>query len=110
VTVQISDRERQTWAHAQAVGRRIADAVGARQVTSANGMFQWCHHHMGTCRMGRDAQNSVVDRDLRVHDLDNLYVSGSATFVTGSVGSPTLLLTALTLRLADHLAARLGHA
>ena len=62
---------------------------------------------MGTCRMGRDRSTSVVDEQLKVHGTQNLYVAGSAPFVTCGANGPTLLLTALSLRLADHLRAKL---
>jgi choline dehydrogenase-like flavoprotein len=106
VTLVISDDERRTWEHARTVARRVAASLDAPSVEPASDQFRWCHHHMGTCRMGRDPDTSVVDPALKVHDTDNLYVSGSASFVTCGAGSPTLLLTALGLRLADHLVAR----
>ena len=67
----------------------------------------WGHHHMGTCRMGDDPRTSVVDKHLRVHGASNAYVAGSSVFVTSGVANPTLTLTALTFRLADHLTAAL---
>jgi glucose dehydrogenase len=106
VFVAISDHERKTFAHVQRLGRRIADSINAHVVELGSDRFGWCHHHMGTCRMGLDERTSVVDKDLKVHNTDNLYLAGSAAFVTVGAGSPTLLLTALALRLADHLAAR----
>ncbi len=66
------------------------------------------YHQMGTARMGTDPTTSVVDADLRAHGMENLYVAGSAVFPTGSASNPTLTLLALSLRLADHLAARAG--
>ena len=105
--VALGDEDRRACRHAREIGSRIAASVkGARYVAGAD-EAGWCHHHMGTCRMGHDPQTSVVDADLKVHGSDNLYVAGSAPFVTGGVGSPTLLLTALSIRLADHLATRL---
>lgn len=60
------------------------------------------HHHMGTTRMGDDPAHSVVNRDCRVHDVENLYVAGSSVFPTSGFGNPTLTIVALALRLADH--------
>jgi choline dehydrogenase-like flavoprotein len=65
------------------------------------------HHHMGTLRMGDDPRTSVVDRDTRVHGVDNLYVASSAVFTTGGHVQPTLTIVALAIRLADRLKARL---
>jgi choline dehydrogenase-like flavoprotein len=53
--------------------------------------------------MGTDSRTSVVDRDLRVHGLRNLFIASAAVFPDGSPQLPTLPLMALTLRLAHHL-------
>ena len=65
-------------------------------------------HHIGTARMGSDPRTSVVDADCRVHSVQGLYVAGSAAFPTSSQANPTLTLVALSLRLGQHLAARLA--
>jgi choline dehydrogenase-like flavoprotein len=65
-------------------------------------------HLMGTTRMADDAQQGVVDADLRVHGVDNLYVASSSVFPTVGFSNPTLTIVALTLRLADHLKAKLA--
>ena len=65
------------------------------------------NHHMGTTRMHDDPQQGVVDRDCRVHGIDNLYVAGSSVFPTSGAANPTLTLVALALRLATHLKSRL---
>ena len=61
------------------------------------------NHHMGTTRMHDDPKQGVVDRNSKVHEVDNLYVAGSSVFPTSGAANPTLTLLALTLRLADHL-------
>jgi choline dehydrogenase-like flavoprotein len=63
-------------------------------------------HHMGTTRMADDPTRGVVDRNCRVHGLDNLYVIGGSVFPTGGAANPTLTIVALTLRLAEHLKSR----
>lgn len=64
----------------------------------------WSRHHLGSCRTGTDPRTSVVDPDLRVHGIPNLYLCGSEVFVTGAAVQPVLTIAALALRLADHLA------
>jgi hypothetical protein len=61
------------------------------------------NHHMGGTRMGTDPTTSVVDADCRVHGMENLYVAGSSVFATAGQCTPTTTITALSLRLADHL-------
>lgn len=100
--------DQRTIAFAIAAVRRLLAACDATDVTiEPRRPPIWMHHHLGTCRMGDDPRTSVVDRHLRVHGLDNLYVAGSAPFVTAGVSNPTLTIAALSLRLADRLVARL---
>jgi len=77
------------------------EKIGATDVSEAP--ISWSRHHQGTCRMGDNPNFSVVDRNLRVHESDNLYVCGSEVFVTGGAMQPCLTITALAHRLADHL-------
>ena len=65
-------------------------------------------HHMGTTRMSVDPAQGVVDADCRVHDTPNLYIAGSSVFPTSGLVNPTLTLTALAIRLADHLKSTMG--
>lgn len=60
-------------------------------------------HHMGTTRMHVDPRQGVVDRNCKVHELENLYVAGSSVFPTSGYANPTLTLVALSLRLGRHL-------
>lgn len=59
-------------------------------------------HHMGTTRMSQNPRTGVVDANLRVHGIDNLYICSSSTFPTGSWVNPTLTIVALAVRLANH--------
>jgi choline dehydrogenase-like flavoprotein len=60
-------------------------------------------HHMGTTRMSDNPKQGVVDAECRVHGMSNLFVAGSSVFPTPGGATPTLLLVALALRLADRL-------
>ena len=66
-----------------------------------------CHdayHQMGGARMAANADEGVVDCNLKVFGTENLYALGAATFPSGSFANPTLTALALAVRLADHLA------
>jgi choline dehydrogenase-like flavoprotein len=60
-------------------------------------------HPMGGTRMGHTPQSGVVDAQLRLHGVTNLYVASCSVFPTGGSSNPTLTLMALCLRLAEHL-------
>lgn len=64
-------------------------------------------HAMCTCRMSLSAAEGVVDPNLRVHEMDNLYIVSNAVFPSGAAVNPTLTLTALAIRFVDHLTAQL---
>jgi len=66
-------------------------------------VIDWGNHHMGTTRMHADPRKGVVDANLKVHGLANLYVAGSSVYPTYGAANPTVNLLSLALRLADHL-------
>ena len=53
--------------------------------------------------MSTKPEDGVVDRNLRVHGMDNLYVASSSTFVTSSQANSTFMIAVFAVRLADHL-------
>ena len=65
------------------------------------------HQTGGTC-MHDDPAVGVVDSQLRVHGVDNLFVASCSVFPTAGSANPTFTLLALTVRLADHLKRILG--
>jgi choline dehydrogenase-like flavoprotein len=67
-----------------------------------------CAHQAGTCRMGADAADSVVDVDCKAHELDNLYVVDTSVFPSIGAVNPALTAMANSLRVGNHLLERLG--
>lgn len=67
-------------------------------------------HFMGTTRMGANERVGVVDMNCRVFGQSNLYVSGPSTFSTYGYANPFLTISALGLRLAQHIHERHGAA
>ncbi len=61
-------------------------------------------HDLGGLRMGTDEARSVVDQDLRAHEVPNLYVMGGAVFPSCPGINPTLTIQAVALRAAERLA------
>ncbi len=64
-------------------------------------------YQCGTCRMGTDASNSVLDINCRTHEIDNLYIVDSSFFPSCASVSPALTVMANALRVGDHLIDRL---
>ena len=109
IHLSVGRYERRTLRRARDLAVRILEAAGAhigwdqyaKYLTNEHHPIA---HHMGGCRMGDDPQRSIVDRNLRAHDVDNLFVVGSSVFPTGGAVNPTLTIAALALRAADQLA------
>jgi choline dehydrogenase-like flavoprotein len=59
-------------------------------------------HQCGTARMGEDPARSVVDPNLRSHDLENLWIVDSSVFPASAAVNPALTIAALALRTAEH--------
>jgi choline dehydrogenase-like flavoprotein len=64
-------------------------------------------HVCGTCRFGDDPHSSVLDRDNRAHDLDNLYVLDASFFPSSGGINPSLTIVANSLRATDKIVQRL---
>jgi choline dehydrogenase-like flavoprotein len=88
-------------------GARGLDAF--RKATLKPGDFVWTSYHpLGTCKMGRDPQTSVVGLDHQTHDVRGLYVVDGST-VGGPIGvNPQLTIMAMATRAADKIAEQLG--
>jgi choline dehydrogenase-like flavoprotein len=65
-------------------------------------------HQNGTVRFGTDPSSSALNVNCRMHELDNLYVVDSSFFVSSTSVNPTLTIIANSLRVAEHIAQRLG--
>jgi choline dehydrogenase-like flavoprotein len=92
------------WMKARAM--EILDAAGAK----AKWGFpvqeqQFAVHLLGTCRMGKDPNTSVVNPDHQTHDVKNLFLCDGSSLVTSGRGQPTMTIQALAFRAADRITA-----
>jgi choline dehydrogenase-like flavoprotein len=53
--------------------------------------------------MGNDPKTSVVDKDCRLHDLDNVYVIDGGVHVTNGGFNPVLTILANAYRASENL-------
>jgi choline dehydrogenase-like flavoprotein len=99
------EEEQQARERARALVTRELEAAGFGRVhiDAAACIDPNAHHHAGTTRMHNDPSLGVVNRDGRVHALENLYVAGASVFPTAGFANPTLTIVALAARMADHL-------
>ncbi len=83
----------------------ILDAAGATKIWRMPiDDYGTNRHLMGTCRMGTDPKQSVVNAFGRAHDAPNLFLVDGSNFVTSARQQPTATIQALAYRTAEHLA------
>ncbi|MFA4873888.1 MAG: GMC family oxidoreductase [bacterium] len=58
-------------------------------------------HPLGTCRMGADPREAVIDPMGRVYGIDNLFVADGSIFPTALGVNPQMTIMASALKIAD---------
>lgn len=87
--------------------REILQAAGVEEIIEEYGSYDTFNstHVFGTCRMGDDPDQSVVDAWCRSHRWQNLFIVDASVFPSSGGGeAPSLTIEALAIRAADHLA------
>jgi len=109
ITWVLSDTDQKTYEH---LTQRYKEAILALKRGNTVSFASWEDvkrklmvngHHIGTTRMSDQPQDGVVDKNLKVHTLDKLYVAGSSVFPTAGISNPTFTIVTLSIRLAEHL-------
>jgi choline dehydrogenase-like flavoprotein len=106
---RLSDNSRSMLNHAVATGTEAMRAAGALAVHAEYPTAHGGWHLMGTARMGRDPERSVVNEWGRSHDVRNLFIVDGSVFVTSGGVNPTSTIQALALYVADNIKNRLSN-
>ncbi len=99
VTYSHDDNSKKMSEASMQLCEEVLKAAGARHTYRMPGAI----HLLGTCRMGKDPKNSVVDRWGRTHDIPNLFICDGSVLVTGGAVNPSLTIQALASRTAGHI-------
>lgn len=84
--------------------RRLIAKAGVKQLRLEQGTYDFFSstHVFGTCRMGSDPLNSVVDQSGRSHDHPNMLITDASIFPSSGGGeAPSLTIQALAIRSVD---------
>ena len=101
VTYAFSDNDRRLQAHAIGFLSKTLQAAGGKDIWSSEDTS----HLMGSCRMGDDPANSVVNADGRSWDIPNLWICDGSLFCTSGGVNPSLTIQALACRIGDRIKA-----
>lgn len=91
------ENETRMAAHGEQLMRRIWQAAGAKRMWT----FPRGAHVLGTCRMGHNAEDAVVNRDGQSFEVPNLYICDASVFPSALPVNPALTIMALSLRTAE---------
>ena len=72
-----------------------------------NALARIANHILGGARFGIDRNDSVLDRNCRAWDFDNLYVTDGSFMPTSGGANPTLTIQANAFRVADQILTRI---
>jgi len=91
-------------------GKAMIEAAGGRVISEASepappGLGV---HEMGTARMGRDPNTSVLNAWNQAHEAPNLFCTDGAAMTSSGCQNPSLTYMALTARAADYAARQLA--
>ncbi|WP_108813424.1 GMC oxidoreductase [Loktanella sp. Alg231-35] len=118
--VVLNDKDPEVFTFHYTVARDILSRQAVLRRAIRRGMGWWrmmflsikpvvnVGHPIGTLRFGNDAAHSVLNRDCKAHDLDNLYVADGSFMPTSMGVNPSLTIAANALRVADIIADRKG--
>ncbi|MEU8119530.1 GMC family oxidoreductase [Spirillospora sp. NPDC049024] len=88
---------------------RLLRSAGATDVAFEPSRYEHGSRHLhGGCRAGDDPATSVVDRDGRMHDHENVYVVDGGYFPYPGGVNPTLTILANAVRISHRIAADLA--
>lgn len=82
----------------------MLEAVGLKDVKTFDDEYYpgTAVHEMGTARMGRDPNTSVLNAWNQMHEIPNVFVTDGSCMTSAACQNPSLTYMALTARACDH--------
>lgn len=85
-------------------GKAMIEAAGGMVISQAKepGIPGLGIHEMGTARMGRDPNTSVLNKFNQAHDVPNLFITDGSAMASSGCQNPSLTYMALSARAAHN--------
>jgi choline dehydrogenase-like flavoprotein len=106
ISYKVSENSKKALSHGLQSGRKLMEASGAISSEAFGPVRHTGWHLMGTTRMGKDPDNSVVNSDFEAHQVPNLFIVDSGVFVTSAAVNPANTVQSLALMAADKIIAK----
>jgi choline dehydrogenase-like flavoprotein len=105
ISADWSDNEKKLWEDGRNQAAEMLEAAGAKNIqkTGQYSIPGFCIHEIGTARMSDDPKKGVLNKYNQAHDVENIFVTDGAAWVSSGCGNPTLTMMALTVRACDYI-------
>jgi choline dehydrogenase-like flavoprotein len=105
ISATYGDNEKALYLDGQQQAAEMLEAAGAKDVKidTDETVPGACIHEIGTARMGTKPKNSVLNRFNQTWDVDNIFVTDGAAWVSSGCQNPTLTMMAVTVRACDYI-------
>ena len=104
IDCSLGDNDRKMIAQINADAKAMLEMAGCSDIVILPGdrNLGLGVHEMGTARMGRDPETSVLNGFNQAHDVPNLFVTDGACMTSSGCQNPSLTYMAITARAAHH--------
>jgi choline dehydrogenase-like flavoprotein len=105
ISADWSDNEKKLWEDGRNQAAEMLEAAGAKNIqkTGQYSVPGFCIHEIGTARMSNDPKKGVLNKYNQAHDVENIFVTDGAAWVSSGCQNPTLTMMALTVRACDYI-------
>lgn len=105
ISADWSDNEKKLWEDGRNQAAEMLDAAGAKNIqkTGQYSVPGFCIHEIGTARMSNDPKKGVLNKYNQAHDVENVFVTDGAAWVSSGCQNPTLTMMAITVRACDYI-------
>jgi len=110
IQMEWGDNELKLFEDAREQAVEMLQAAGFKDIqkTGAPSIPGHGIHEVGTARMGHDPKTSVLNKYNQTHDVDNIFVTDGAAWVSQGCQNPTLTMMAITVRACDYIKRQYG--
>ena len=109
ISYKISENTKKMLSHGLNNGRKIMKEAGAYKSFASGPVRNTGWHTLGTCCMGDDPKESVVNSFGKTHDINNLFIVDGSLFPTSGGVNPASTIQTLALYISNKIVERYKH-
>ena len=104
INCEFKDNEKAMHEDMAITAKEMLENAGFKDISISNNIsFPGnANHEMGTARMGRNPETSVLNSFNQMHEVANVFITDGSCMASGSCVNPSLTYMALTARACDY--------